>query len=251
MRKFVAFVGQPHLDREPLAFDLPIDFSVLNYPFDPQQGMFVDVKIGVHRVLRDDGRQQRFVLLDQVADGQQISADDAVDRGNDARKFDVEPGRLGIGLGGGDRGDGLVASRGVFVHVLLADSAGRLGDFNRPGIVGLGQLQLRLGQANLPQRAVQGGLVRARVDQKEPLPGFNFGARYEINRVEIAGYPGLHLDGFGRLDATGKISIIGYLSRGRLGHADHGAFILCFVRRVFIPIGAARGETRNCKQGLH
>ena len=45
----------------------------------PQQRGLVHVEVDVHRVQRDDGGQQRLVLVDQVAEGQVVAADLAVD----------------------------------------------------------------------------------------------------------------------------------------------------------------------------
>src|SRR5262249_25575924 len=46
---------------------------------EPQQRRLVHVEVDVHRVERHDGGQERLVLVDQVADGQVIAADLAVD----------------------------------------------------------------------------------------------------------------------------------------------------------------------------
>src|SRR3954471_9179811 len=57
---------------------------------DPQQCRLVHVEVNVHRVERHDGGQERLVLADEVADGQVIAADLAVDRRGDPGELEVE-----------------------------------------------------------------------------------------------------------------------------------------------------------------
>ncbi len=71
---------QAHEDRHLCAVLGRLDPPLVDRPADPQQGGLVHLEIGVHRVHRHDRGQERLVLVDQVAEGQVVAADLAVDR---------------------------------------------------------------------------------------------------------------------------------------------------------------------------
>ena len=92
---------------------------------DAQEGRLVHVEVGVHRVERDDRGQQRLVLVDQVAEGQVVAADHAVDRRDDPGEFLVQLVDLHVLLEGLDPRLGLLDRGLVLVELLLADGVGR------------------------------------------------------------------------------------------------------------------------------
>ena len=101
--------------------------------------------------------KQRLVLVDQVAEGQVVAADLAVDRRDDPGEFVVELGDLHALLVGFDPGLGLVDHGLLLVELLLADRAGRqrvdgpVAGEGRPGQLerGLVEIDLALGLVEL------------------------------------------------------------------------------------------------------
>ncbi len=75
-------------------------------------GVFVDIDIAIHGVDGLDGGEEggggAGAAVDEVADGDEFIADAAVDGGEDAAPFEIEPGGFDGGFRGGDDSDGLI-----------------------------------------------------------------------------------------------------------------------------------------------
>ena len=80
----------------------------------------IDVEIHEDRVDRHDRGERRLILIDEVADLQLRAADLAGDGRRDRAKLDVEPRKLLLGPGCGDRAGIFLELRLVAVEVLLA-----------------------------------------------------------------------------------------------------------------------------------
>ena len=117
------FARQPHED-EHIPIFRQMEPSFDDSPLDAEQTRCVHIEISVHGIERDDGGQQRRILVDEVAARHVVTADLAVDRRRDTREFEVELVDLRAGLGGIESGLRLVYRGLVLIELLLADAVG-------------------------------------------------------------------------------------------------------------------------------
>ena len=153
---------------------IPLNLALVDRPPDPQQRAFVHVEVDVHRIQRDDGRQQRLVLNHQVAQCEEVTAGLAVDRRGHLGEAEIEAVDLHARLEGFDRGIGLVDGRLVLVELLPADRPGRLGHLQVASVVRLGQCKLRLVEIHLSFGLVELSLVWPAVYHKQQIPLLDF-----------------------------------------------------------------------------
>ena len=187
MRK-AGLVLQAHEHGNAQAVGAPgLHLALVDRLADPQQGRFVHVEVGIHRVERDDCGQQRLVLVDQVAQGQVIAAHHAADRRDDIGEFVVEPVNLTIFLIRLDPRIGLLDRGLILVNLLPADGVGghvvnrpvpRQG---RPG-----QLELGLVEVDLPDRLIELGLVGSWINHEEQITRLDFRPLLERHLHQVA-----------------------------------------------------------------
>ena len=89
-RRFAAPTPMFRWSPLPTVFSLPSRMAVMH----AQQGEFIDVEVDVHRVLRDDRGEHGFVGVNQIADRDQVAADDAADQRGDVGEFEIYFARL-------------------------------------------------------------------------------------------------------------------------------------------------------------
>jgi hypothetical protein len=183
------------------------------------------------RVELDHGRERAAGLVDEVADRIGGGADAAVDRALDGRVAQVELGRrqrrlglllagLGLidaglclvqrGLGLVEAGLGGVAPR---LEFLLALEVGLLVDQ-----LGLRARERRVGGGGLALGAVEIGLIAPLLDLVEQLSLLDHAALLERDLRQIALDPGLHGNGFDRLDDADEALAVGDRERADRCH---------------------------------
>ena len=178
---------------------------------NPQEGALIHVEIGVDWVERNDGGEQCLILVDQVAQGQEVPADLPIDGGRDPRVLQVKPINLQVRLGSIELGQRLFLGRLVLVELLLANAL-FLGQVPGPGKVLPGELELSVvgGHLRFPQAHL--GFVGLRIDLEEQLSRLHFRSFLEGHPDQVTGDPGddVHrLDGIG---APGEVHVIGHLA---------------------------------------
>ncbi len=234
-------VLQAHQDREFLS-TMGDEFASIDGIADFEQRPLVKVEVGIHRVERDDRGEQRLVLVGQVAQRQIVAADHPIDRRGDLAKIEVEFVLFHIGDAGIDRGFGLFLGRQILVDVLLADGARRLGDHQRPLIVGLGQFELSAGQFELSGGLIILGLVGTRIDLEQQIPLLDVRSFLEWHLDQIASHPRPDIDRVDRVGAAGVVDVVGDLALNGLADGDNHRGRL--ARRSGAGMTAAEGHER-------
>ncbi len=189
-----------------------LDLPLVDRPADPQQRGLVHVEVDVHRVDRHDRGQQRLVLVDQVAEGQVVAADLAVDRRGDLGELVAELVDLHALLVRLDPRIGLVDGRLLLVELLLADRAGRQRvDGPVAGQGRLGQLERGLVEVDLALGLVELGLVGPGIDDEQQVPCLDLRPFLERHLDQVAGDSGADVDRLDGLGPAGEVDVVGDL----------------------------------------
>lgn len=202
------------------------------------------LEVCIDRVELLDQRHGRgLALAHQGALGDQRTADAARDRRPDRGVFQVQGGRLHLGLGGLPRGLGRLQAGLHGLEVLAADCllrhqrrvAADHGTRFDQGRLGAGQLALGAGQ---------GGAQGRRVDLEQHLAGPDVGAFLEMAAQHDAGHPRTHLGHAHGLDTARQLAGQGQ-RRGLHGDGLHHGQRITRCGRSLVAAAA------RCQGGQH
>ena len=208
---------------------------LVHLPLKLLVGGRIHVEINVHGIDRLDGGKQRGILHDQVAAGLVGASDLAVDRRLDRAEIEVQLVHFEAGIGGFHGGLGLFLLGHIGVERLFAD-AGSISSLEQLGIaliIRLGQLELRLVQADLGIGLIVLGLVRSGIDLEEhvvfldfrPLLGEGEGFLQETGDARL---DFLRLNGPG---ASGILHVVRHLALHRDADGEDRQFRAALRRR--------------------
>ncbi len=174
--------------------------------------LFIAIEAHVDRIERDQSRERRLPVGDEVAAGDQSPADAPGDGRRHAREGDVEGGGIERRLRGFHVGLRLLAPGRARVVFLLRDSM--LGEETRRSVaLGLGEHQLRARLGEPGARLVALRLVGARVDDEQHVALFDFAPLGEVDRGDVTRDARPDLDALHRLEAAGELIELRHLAR--------------------------------------
>jgi hypothetical protein len=197
-------VCNPDLDRQLPEFAHGNAATARLFP-DTQHILFVDVEIHIDRIELHDGRElRRRRRADQLANRDQMGADDAVERRNDFGVTVIDRGDPGIDLGLLQIGLRIVAGGRGAVERRLRDGL-PLHQIRLPSEVGFGLLQRRLRASLGGLRLFELQLVGLGLDREQRGAFLDESAVLVIDRLQKALNARDEIDGLDRRGVAGGI----------------------------------------------
>ena len=199
-------VCNPDLDRQLPEFAHGNAATARLFP-DTQHILFVDVEIHIDRIELHDGRElRRRRRADQLANRDQMGADDAVERRNDFGVTVIDRGDPGIDLGLLQIGLRIVAGGRGAVERRLRDGL-PLHQIRLPSEVGFGLLQRRLRASLGGLRLFELQLVGLGLDREQRRAFLDQCAVLIVDRLQHPLHPRDQIDRLDRSGVAGGLEI--------------------------------------------
>ena len=199
----VLFIGELQLHGH-AAITIGEGRLVALHRLDLEQAVFVDVRIHIDGIHRDDGREQRGPRSDEITGGRDRAADAPADRCLDRAVLELDFRAVLRRLGGLQPGLRLQVHRLTRLRLLRGDGFRREQRLHTIKLT-LHRQGIRLGPRHLGPRGAQPGLKRALVDGEQHIPLLDHGPGLEMNFGDVAGHAGLQLHRLHRLDAPREL----------------------------------------------